>query len=62
MSYAFAWLDYFENNCCTVRRVQVYSSVAVSAATVWNISGSTAHVSCSACAAWFSVASIGATG
>jgi len=34
MSYAFAWLDYFENNCCTVRRVQVYSSVAVSAATV----------------------------
>jgi len=34
MSYAFAWLDYFENNYCTVRRVQVDLSVAVSAATV----------------------------
>jgi len=34
MPYAFAWLDYFENNCCTERRVQVYSSAAVREATV----------------------------
>jgi len=52
MPYAFAWLGCFDNNCCAERRVQVYSSAAVSAATVWHLSGSTAHVSCSACASW----------
>jgi len=34
MPYAFARLDYYENNSCKERRVQVYSSAAVSAATV----------------------------